>query len=150
MKVFFDVDRTLTNDDFDSIRPRTRELMEKLTSDGHTVYLWSRSGQRHCEKLIEMFPNDLSRVVRCFTKPFKRDMIALGTPAALAKHGQDVWPDVVVDNGGAHLIEQFGGFKCAPYKTNNALDDEFEKLIKLLDVVRIDLPRTEKLNVRIR
>jgi hypothetical protein len=45
MKIFFDVDHTILGLD-DSLRPGTKETLQKLNDDKHRVYIWSGMGER--------------------------------------------------------------------------------------------------------
>ena len=45
MNIFFDMDYTLLAVD-GSLRPRAREVMQRLKDEGHSLYVWSGNGIR--------------------------------------------------------------------------------------------------------
>ena len=45
MKIFFDVDYTILGLD-DTLRPNTKETLERLLDDGDEIHIWSGMGER--------------------------------------------------------------------------------------------------------
>ena len=87
MNIFFDMDYTLLGVD-GSLRPRAREVMQRLVDDGHTLYVWSGNGIRW----LELRRHNLeSLVADCFEKPmsnYAETVERMDLPAM---------PDIVVD-----------------------------------------------------
>lgn len=99
LNVFFDVDNTLILWN-GKLRNHTREVFERLTEAGHTIYIWSGVGIRRWD----MKRHELDGFVKdYFIKPLDRHherLESLGVPMT---------PDFVVDDHSA-VVDAFGGF----------------------------------------
>lgn len=99
LNVFFDVDNTLILWN-GKLRNHTREVFERLTQRGHTIYIWSGVGIRRWD----MKRHDLDRYVEdYFIKPLDRHherLEALGVPMT---------PDFVIDDH-REVVDAFGGY----------------------------------------
>ena len=119
MDLFFDVDYTILAMD-GSLRPRTREVFQRLTDEGHRLFVWSGVGLRH---------RDLERhglaayVSGVYVKPL-RDY-----RARLAELGVPVRPHLVVDDY-PQIVEAFGGFVVRPYFFRDPKDREMERVVE--------------------
>ena len=124
MKVFFDIDGTLTVDHhWRVLRPGTLGVFRELVASHKSVYLWSRRGNGHCSMLVTRFPAMKEYVSGVATKPYKRDMtdgrvprnircVDLRLPDVLVETA----PDLCVDNAGTHLLLAYGGILVPTYK----------------------------------
>ena len=121
MNIFFDMDYTLLGLD-NSIRPGTKEVMQRLIADGHTIYVWSGMGIRWAEVREHQLE---SYVTDCFVKPLENFV------EALAKQGLPAQPDVVIDDY-PEVPQALGGIWVRPYLFKNARDDEMERVYKII------------------
>lgn len=121
LNLFFDVDFTLISSD-GSLRPGTRETFQRLTSDGHQIFIWSGVGIRTAEiqrHQLEEFVTDI------FVKP-QEDF-----EAGLLTFGVYVRPDFVIDDD-ARLVMNFGGMLVEPYFFPAESDAEMEKIYSVI------------------
>lgn len=98
MNIFFDVDDTLLTWDH-RLRPHTHAVMQSLSSDGATIYLWSGAGLRY-EVVWAHGLRDF--IAGCFVKPLSQ------YHRRLAEHGIPFIPDFVVDDD-PDVVAAFGG-----------------------------------------
>ena len=120
MNIFFDMDYTLLAVD-GSLRPGVRELLERLSDDGHQSYVWSGNGIRW----LELRRHGLeSLVTDCFEKP--TDSYA----EKLERLGLPVKPDLVVDDH-LEVAAALGGIWVRSYYFPNASDDEMKHVYRI-------------------
>ncbi len=126
MNIFFDMDYTLLGWD-NTLRPNTREVMQRLKDDGHTLYVWSGVGIRWAEvreHKLEPFITD------CFRKPIT-DFVG-----AVERANLPVKPDFVIDDY-PDVPTALGGMFVQPYFNNSSADNEMERLYTIIqDCVR--------------
>ena len=69
MNIFFDVDQTLLHSEATQwhLRPGVHEIFETLKSMGHTLYIWTASGETHARRLVDRYGLD-HLVSGCFDK----------------------------------------------------------------------------------
>ena len=100
MNVFFDVDFTILDSEGALLRPFVKEVFERITADGHSIYLWSGMGPRW--EVVEA--HGLQALVKdCFEKPLSNheiERVRIGIP---------VRPDYVVDDSRT-FVSVYGGF----------------------------------------
>ncbi|MBI4202225.1 MAG: hypothetical protein HY532_03815 [Chloroflexi bacterium] len=124
MNIFFDVDYTWLSLD-QSLRPGTKETMERLLTDGHKIYIWSGVGIRW----QEVHQHNLTPYVTdCFIKPVNQ------YAEKAAQMNLPAWPDLVIDDY-PEVVAAFGGFFVRPYIYVNRKDDEMEILYRLITEV---------------
>ncbi len=127
MNIFFDVDYTLITWDY-RLRPHTHDVLRRLQSEGHTVYLWSGMGKRW--EVVERFAlHDV--IAGCFDKPLYNHV------ARLPELGVSVWPDYVIDDH-AEPVEVFGGYHIPSPRTPLHEDDE---MLRVYDHIQSHLAR---------
>lgn len=121
MNVFFDVDYTILGLD-DSLRPRTREVFQKIIEAGHLIYVWSGLGERW--EVIKK--HKLRHLVSgVYTKPLDR------FHARLNELGVPFEPDFVVDDY-PEVVAAFGGAWVPPYFFKSKWDDEMEQVYNII------------------
>ena len=121
MNIFFDMDYTLLGLD-NSLRPNTREVMQRLKDDGHTLYVWSGVGIRWPEVKqhnLEPFITD------CFMKPLKNFV------EELERANLPVKPDLVIDDY-PEVPTALGGIWVRPYFFNTVADNEMERVYTII------------------
>ena len=121
MNIFFDMDYTLLGLD-NSLRPNTREVMQRLKDDGHTLYVWSGVGIRWPEVKqhnLEPFITD------CFVKPLKNFV------EELERANLPVKPDLVIDDY-PEVPTALGGIWVRPYFFNTVADNEMERVYTII------------------
>tara|TARA_B100000809_G_scaffold175203_1_gene172520 strand:- start:10937 stop:11314 length:378 start_codon:yes stop_codon:yes gene_type:complete len=120
MNIFFDVDQTLLHSEATEwhLRPGVREVFESLKSMGHTLYIWTASGEMHARRLVDRY--DLYDLVSgCFDKdPVTAPLL----------------PDMVVDDD-EYLVEKYTGFLVEQYRAPDPSDRE---LYRALDYIKSD------------
>ncbi len=124
VNIFFDVDHTLIDSD-NRLRPGVRELFERLTADGHSLYIWSGIGARP-EVLVTNQLHDL--VSGCFIKPlyqYRRMLAPLGIV---------VQPDYVVDDH-PHLVAEFGGLVVSRFARYDVDDREMQRVYETISAL---------------
>ena len=121
LKIFFDVDYTILAVD-NSLRPGTRDTVERLISDGHDIYIWSGVGLRNAEVRQHELEDLVSGVYR---KPIQ-DYVA-----GLAEFEVPHWPDFVIDDYPG-IVESFGGVVCQPYYFRSPSDTEMERIYGII------------------
>ena len=124
MNIFFDVDYTILDSEGEVLRPFVREVFQRLTADGHTVYLWSGMGPRW--EVVRAF--DLGPLVKdCFEKPLRnydKEWPRLGVPFR---------PDFVVDDTPS-VVSTFGGYAIPCFSPWNTPDDT--EMLRAYDAIR--------------
>ncbi len=121
MNIFFDTDYTWLGVD-DTLRPGTREVMQRLTEEGHTIYVWSGVGIRWPEvrrHKLDPFVTD------CFVKPLDNFI------EALEELGLPVKPDLVIDDF-PEVPTALGGIWVRPYFFYTAVDNEMERVYRII------------------
>ena len=121
MNIFFDMDYTLLGVE-DTLRPRAREVMQRLKDDGHTLYVWSGNGIRWPEVRrhgLEPLVSD------CFNKPL------YNIAATVEKMELPVKPDLVIDDY-LDVPAALGGIWVKPYYFNDSSDDEMEDVYRII------------------
>jgi hypothetical protein len=121
MNIFFDMDYTLLGVD-GSLRPGAREVMERLSGDGHALYIWSGNGIRW----LEVRRHGLEHLVSdCFEKPMD------GYADAVELLGPQTRPDLVVDDH-LEVPAALGGVWVRPYYFRDEADDEMERVYDII------------------
>jgi hypothetical protein len=128
MKIFFDVDYTILGLD-DSLRPGTKETLERLKHDNHEIYIWSGMGERwEVVKKHQLTP----LVSGVYVKPihhFHERLDELGVPFE---------PEFVIDDY-PEVVAAFGGVWVPPYYFSRSSrdDQEMERIYRIVsDFVR--------------
>lgn len=117
MNIFFDVDHTLI-DSGNRLRPGVRELFERLTAEGHRLYLWSGIGER--SEVVAQ--HDLGPyVAACYVKPLYQHRRMLGPL------GIGINPDFTVDDH-PDLPAVFGGVVVRSFLVYDPGDREMERV----------------------
>lgn len=121
MKIFFDVDYTILGLD-DSLRPGTRENLERLRDDSHELYIWSGMGERW--EVVEK--HQLTSLVSgVYVKPthhFHERLDELGVPFE---------PDFVIDDY-PEVVAAFGGVWVPPYFFKRSFDEEMDRVYRIV------------------
>ncbi len=118
MKIFFDVDYTILGLD-DSLRPGTKENLERLISDGHEIYIWSGMGERwEVVEKHELGPL-VSGVYEKPTHHFHERLDELKVPFE---------PEFVIDDY-PEVVGAFGGVWVPPYFFKRNFDEEMDRSI---------------------
>ena len=115
MNIFFDVDHTilLSTDEGWHLRPGTSEVIETLGTMGHSVYLWTATGERHARRVVERY--DLHNLILdCFDK----DPVTV-----------PFLPDMVVDDD-EFLVGKYKGVHVNPYREVDPHDRELYRAIE--------------------
>jgi len=115
VNIFFDVDETILAYD-GTLRPLVPETFEKLTAEGHRVYVWS--GARTAETVAEVVRqyNLHPYVTDCFRKPL------INPRQAWQRTGIEVQPDFVIDDSPG-IVEAWGGVLIKPFPLGRPDDD---------------------------
>ncbi len=121
MNIFFDMDYTLLGLD-GTLRPNSREVMQRLKDDGHMIYVWSGNGIRWPE--VRKFGLE-TLVTDCFVKPLE-DLLD-----SVEKMKVPVTPDFVIDDY-QEVPAALGGVWVSPYVYNNGSDDEMEHVYRII------------------
>jgi len=128
MNVFFDTDFTLVGSNA-QLRPGVRECFQKLTEDGHKVYVWS--GVRAPWEIANYFR--LGEFISgIFLKPLSNhhdELIFLGIP---------VTPDFCVDDN-TSIIDVFGGYQIPPYVFTEVPDDHMWRVYEAVKQFAVSL-----------
>ena len=118
-KIFFDVDYTLLGVD-GSLRPRAREVLQRLVDDGHQLYVWSGNGIRW----RDIRKHELeSLVVDCMEKPVSSYVNSVEM--------MDLKPDLVVDDH-LEIVAALGGVWARTYYFPNSTDEEMEDIYRVI------------------
>ena len=121
MKIFFDVDSTILGLD-NSLRPGTKETLEKLIGDNHEVYIWSGMGERW--EVIEK--HQLTPLVSgVYGKPthhYHERLDELGVPFE---------PEFVIDDY-PEIVSAFGGVWVPPYFFQRSPDEEMDRVYRIV------------------
>ena len=121
MNIFFDVDYTILGLD-DSLRPGTRETLQRLLDDGHKVYIWSGLGPRWeviKKHNLEPFASGV------YEKPlhhFADRLVELGVPLT---------PDFVIDDY-PEVVSAFGGVWVPPYFFKRNGDEQMQRIYDII------------------
>ena len=121
MNIFFDCDYTIIAMN-GGLRPGVRDLFQRLTDDGHTLYVWSGMGIRWREVRKHKL-DDL--VTDCFHKPifdYRNRMKTLGVT---------VEPDLVIDDY-PDIVATLGGVRVKAYLYENQADREMERIYPII------------------
>ncbi|MBI4298432.1 MAG: hypothetical protein HY666_01550 [Chloroflexi bacterium] len=122
MNIFFDVDYTIVGGADGTLRPGVSEIFQRLTQEGHNIYVWSGVGIR----TYEIQKHNLNLYVSgVFEKPlanFEAKIRASGIP---------VYPDLVVDDY-PEIVTTLGGIQVRPYSFALAHDKEMERVYNII------------------
>ncbi|MBF8266741.1 MAG: hypothetical protein HW388_249 [Dehalococcoidia bacterium] len=121
MNIFIDCDYTILAWN-GRLRPGVKELFQRLTGDGHALYVWSGTGIRWGE--VKMHGLE-SYVTGCFHKPL------FDYQSRLEGMGITPRPDLVVDDY-LDIVKALGGIKVRPYVQEDATDSEMKKVYQIL------------------
>ena len=133
MNVFFDMDCTILSVD-NFLRPKTREVFERLVNDGHDIYIWSGYGTRW----TEIRYHKLDHLVRgCYDKPLEHHY------EALLERRVPVIPDFTVDDY-PEIPQAFGGTWIQPYLLPTEDDQEMERVYRVIQEVVATGTSTDK------
>ena len=127
MNIFFDMDYTILEIDNGTLRPFVREVFERLSADGHSLYIWSGMGAR-TDEVIALGLRDL--VSGVFPKPWEDYE---HTVDEMLSNGEiPVRPDIVVDDTTA-IVRALGGIVVWPYGSKSAPgDQEMERVYRIV------------------
>ena len=109
LNIFFDMDYTILEIDYGTLRPGVKQLFEGLRTDGHTLYIWSAMGARP-EEVRALGLEDM--VSGVFDKPWENYERSLR--GMLTRKEIPVRPDLVVDDTAA-IVRAFGGIVVQQY-----------------------------------
>lgn len=119
LNVFFDVDYTLI--DRGILRPHTREVFERLTEAGHSIYIWSGVGIRRWD----IQQHDLQGFVTdYYVKPLARYR------ERLSEFNVPIVPDFVIDDHKT-VVDDFD----AGYHIKDYWRDSDTELLKVLEAI---------------
>jgi len=121
MNIFFDVDYTILGVD-GSLRPGVRELFERLTQEGHRVYVWSGMGIRTLEMQKHGLDGLIAGICEKPLENFQERLKALGIT---------VRPDLVVDDY-PEIVSALGGILVRPYYYARTPDNEMERVYNII------------------
>ncbi len=126
MKIFFDVDYTILGLD-DTLRPGTKETLERLKGEGHEIYIWSGMGERWEVVEKHQLTPLVSGVYEKPTHHFHERLEELGVPFE---------PEFVIDDY-PEVVAAFGGVWVPPYFFKRSFDEEMERIHRIVcDFVR--------------
>ena len=126
MKIFFDVDYTILGLD-DSLRPGTKETLERLKGEGHEIYIWSGMGERWEVVEKHQLTPLVSGVYEKPTHHFHERLKELGVPFE---------PEFVIDDY-PEVVAAFGGVWVPPYFFKRSFDEEMDRIHRIVtDFVR--------------
>jgi phosphoglycolate phosphatase-like HAD superfamily hydrolase len=116
MRIFFDVDNTLLYSSGSQwvLRPGTLETLAALKELGLELYIWSATGQLHCERLVQRY-NLASYIICCFDKD----------PTCPVK------PDLIVDDDW-FLVEKYTGILVEAFRVPDPDDREMFRVLEEL------------------
>ena len=120
MKIFFDVDYTILGLD-DTLRPGTKETLQKLTDDNHQVYIWSGMGERWEVVERHQLTPLVSGVYEKPTHHFHERLEELAVPFE---------PDFVIDDY-PEVVAAFGGVWVPPYFFQRNGDAEMDRVYRI-------------------
>ena len=123
MNIFFDMDYTLIGGMDGALRPGVREVMERLKTDGHNLYVWSGVGIRWRE--VKQL-NIEHLVTDCFMKPMTNYY------QAMKEMNLPVEPDIVVDDFPL-VASAFGGICIPAYNYENPGDRVMERVYDVIN-----------------
>ena len=121
MKIFFDVDYTILGLD-DTLRPGTKETLQKLNDDKHQVYIWSGMGERWEVVEKHQLTPWVSGVYEKPTHHFHERLDELGVPFE---------PEFVIDDY-PEVVAAFGGVWVPPYFFKRSFDEEMERVYRIV------------------
>ncbi len=126
MKIFFDVDYTILGLD-DSLRPGTKETLERLIGEGHEIYIWSGMGERWEVVEKHQLKPLVSGVYEKPTHHFHERLEELGVPFE---------PEFVIDDY-PEVVSAFGGVWVPPYFFKRSFDEEMDRIHRIVcDLVK--------------
>ena len=129
MHIVFDMDNTLADEFGSTIRPGITDLLDRLSSDGHRLSLWTSSSKDRAEGILK----DLGLRKYFKTCVFREDYDPKNED--LAKDIRRIKGDFLVDDDPKQIkyVKSIGksGFLINPYrKGGNPDDDELKNLYK--------------------
>lgn len=132
MNIFFDVDDTIVSSWDGSLRPLVKEVFERITADGHHIYIWSGVGLRW----YEIDKHGLRSLIKdCYVKPLwdhRRRLSLLGV---------DVEPHFVIDDY-EEVVDVFGGHTIKPYFRRDPADQEMVRVYEKICAYNVDARRS--------
>ena len=133
LNIFFDIDYTIIETDYGSLRPGVRAVFEKLKAIDHTLYIWSGIGAR-VDEVKALGLSDL--VSGVFAKPWEN--YERSVQDMLARKEIPVRPDLVVDDT-AEIVRALGGIVVAQYGAIGCEDDqEMERVYRIIHEYTVD------------
>ena len=121
MKIFFDVDYTILGLD-DTLRPGTKETLERLKGEGHEIYIWSGMGERWEVVEKHQLAPLVSGVYEKPTHHFHERLEELGVPFE---------PEFVIDDY-PEVVAAFGGVWVPPYFFKRSFDEEMDRIHRIV------------------
>ncbi len=121
MKIFFDVDYTILGLD-ETLRPGTKETLQKLIDDKHQVYIWSGMGERWEVVERHQLTPLVSGVYEKPTHHFHERLDELSVPFE---------PDFVIDDY-PEVVAAFGGVWVPPYFFQRNGDEEMDRVYRIV------------------
>lgn len=125
MNIFFDMDYTLLAIN-GRLRPGSKEALQRLKEDGHTLFIWSGMGVRWPE--VRELGLD-TYVAGVFEKPlhdYWRQVQGM-----LERRELPVCPDLVVDDY-PEIVSALGGIVVRPYWLGDPTDREMERVYRIV------------------
>ena len=105
-----------------TLRPNSREIMQRLKDEGHMIYIWSGNGIRWPE--VRKFKlEDL--ITDCFAKPIDE------LEKAIENDLLPVMPDFVIDDY-QEVPAAIRGVWVSPYTHNDGKDNEMENVYRII------------------
>lgn len=127
MHIFFDIDYTIMEIDYGTLRPGVRDVFEKLRADGHIVYIWSGIGAR-ADEVKALGLHDL--VSGVFPKPWENYRRTVDE--MLMREELPVRPDLVIDDTAA-IVRELGGILVQQYGAMGPAEDtEMERVYRII------------------
>ena len=121
MKIFFDVDYTILGLD-DTLRPGTKETLERLKNEGHELYIWSGMGERWEVVEKHQLTPLVSGVYEKPTHHFHERLQELGVPFE---------PEFVIDDY-PEVVSAFGGVWVPSYFFKRSFDQEMDRIYRIV------------------
>ena len=132
MHIFFDVDYTLLGARDLSLRPRTREVFQRLRDDGHDIHVWSGEGERWAFVRRHGLEEFVSGVYGKPLHDYRNRLEEFKVPV-VPDFVIDDYPGIVRCFGGMYITEYFGE-PFGPAGRAAAEDAELEVVYRLITV----------------
>jgi phosphoglycolate phosphatase-like HAD superfamily hydrolase len=124
VNIFFDVDETILGYD-GSLRPLVTDIFQRLTEDGHRVYVWSGARTALGVGAVVAQYGLQAYVTDCFRKPL------VNPRQAWLQTGIEVQPDFVIDDYPG-IVEAFGGVLIKPYPLAAPADQDMQRVYEVI------------------